>query len=91
MFPLRDDNPQILVPYATYPVVALNVLAWMLLQGLGMEPQLSASVRRLGLIPGELLQTLPSDVRVMLGPNNSGTYFNYSNRLEKLASSSVPA
>lgn len=51
MFPIRDDNPTIMVPYVTYGIVGLNVLAWVLLQGLGMEPQLSGSVCQFGLIP----------------------------------------
>ena len=35
MIPIRDDNPHFLTPYATYAIVALNVLAWVLVQGLG--------------------------------------------------------
>ena len=56
MFPIRDDNPQILTPYATVGIVLLNVFAWSFVQGLGNEPGLSASVCNFGLIPGELLQ-----------------------------------
>jgi len=63
MFPLRDDNPHFLTPVVTYALIAANVLAWVLLQGLGAEPFLSSSVCRLGLIPAELLQTAP------VGPN----------------------
>ena len=69
MFPIRDDNPSFLTPYATYVIIALNALAWVVLQGFGMEPTLSGSVCRLGLIPGELLQTAPAGVRVPIGPN----------------------
>ncbi len=68
MFPLRDDNPHFLTPYATYAIIALNALAWLLVQGLGTEPTLASSVCRLGLIPGELLQTAPAGTRVQLGP-----------------------
>ncbi len=68
MFPLRDDNPHFLTPYATYAIIGLNVLAWLLVQGLGTDPLLSSSVCRLGLIPGELLQTVPAGTRVPLGP-----------------------
>jgi membrane associated rhomboid family serine protease len=81
MFPLRDDNPQILFPYITYGIVVLNALAWVFLQGLGMEPQLARSVCQLGLIPGELLQNLPGQVRVPVGPDtfcvvgNSSAWF----------------
>lgn len=68
MIPIRDDNPHFLTPYATYAIIALNVAAWVLLQGMGTEPRLSASVCQLGLIPGELLQTVPSGTRLQLGP-----------------------
>lgn len=54
MFPIRDDNPQLLTPYATYALIALNVVAWGALQGFGTDPALSRSVCQLGLIPGEL-------------------------------------
>jgi membrane associated rhomboid family serine protease len=70
MFPLRDDNPHFLTPYATYTIIALNALFWVFVQGLGLEPQLSASVCRLGLIPGELLQTVPAGVRFQVGPDS---------------------
>ncbi len=63
MFPIRDDNPQILTPYATYGIVLINVAAWVFLQGLGSEPSLSGSVCQFGLIPGELLQLVPAGSR----------------------------
>ncbi len=60
MFPLRDDNPSFLTPLATYAIIAANALIWVFVQGLGSEPSLSSSVCTLGLVPGELLQTLPA-------------------------------
>ena len=66
MFPLRDDNPHFLTPVVTYAIIAINVLVWVLVQGLGSEPSLSSSICRLGLIPGELLQTAPPGARVPL-------------------------
>ena len=69
MFPIRDDNPHFTTPYATYAILALNVAAWIFLQGLGTEPGLSGSVCRLGLIPGELLQNVPAGTRLEIGPN----------------------
>src|SRR5690606_31195749 len=69
MFPIRDDNPHFMTPYATIAIIALNVAAWVLLQGFGTEPALSASVCRLGLIPGELLQTVQPGTRLPMGPN----------------------
>ena len=68
MFPLRDDNPHFLIPYVTYAIVALNLLAWFLAQGFGTEPALSKSVCTLGLIPAELLGSLPAGTAFQVGP-----------------------
>ncbi len=68
VFPIRDDNPQILVPVVTYAVIIANTLVWLFVQGLGSEPSLSSSVCTLGLIPGELLQTVPAGTAVQLAP-----------------------
>ena len=54
MFPIRDENPQINVPYVTYAFIALNVVAWLGLQGMGVEPALSQSICQFGLIPADL-------------------------------------
>jgi membrane associated rhomboid family serine protease len=70
VFPLRDDNPHFLTPVVTYGLIAANVLAWALLQGLGSEPLLSSSVCRLGLIPAELLQTVAPGARFQVGPTS---------------------
>jgi membrane associated rhomboid family serine protease len=59
MFPIRDENPTLRTPYSTYGIIALNVLTWVLVQGMGAEPRLSQSVCELGLIPGEFLHRLP--------------------------------
>ena len=69
MFPIRDDNPTFLRPYATYFIVALNILAWTSIQGLGSEPPLSQSVCALGLLPGELFQLVPVGTAFQIGPN----------------------
>jgi membrane associated rhomboid family serine protease len=69
MFPIRDDNPHFLTPLVTYGLIAANVLAWFAVQGFGLEPALSSSVCRLGLIPGELLQTAAPGTRFAVGPN----------------------
>lgn len=69
MFPIRDDNPQILRPYATYCIIGLNIIAWIAVQGLGADPALARSVCMFGLIPGELLNTLPAGTAFPIGPN----------------------
>lgn len=66
MFPIRDDNPHFITPYATFAIIAANVAAWIFLQGLGTEPALSASVCQLGLIPGELLQIVEPGTRLQI-------------------------
>jgi membrane associated rhomboid family serine protease len=63
MIPVRDDNPHFITPYATYAIVALNVFVWIAIQGLGNDPALTRSVCTFGLVPGELLQTLPPGAR----------------------------
>jgi rhomboid family protein len=67
VIPIRDDNPHFLTPYATYAIIGLNIFAWVVLQGLGAEPRLSSSVCGFGLIPGELLHTVPAGTIVALG------------------------
>ena len=73
MFPLRDDNPHFTTPYATYGLIGLNVLAWVLLQGFGTEPALSSSVCRLGLIPADVLGTAPAGTTFPVGPGATCT------------------
>lgn len=72
MFPLKDDNPQINTPYITYGLIAFNVLAWVLLQGLGADPQLSASVCEYGLVPADLFGSTSAEERVCQSLPSSG-------------------
>src|SRR5918997_1691547 len=59
MFPYRDDNPTLATPVATFLLIGANLAMWVLVQGMGAEPNLSRSVCELGLIPGEFLGLLP--------------------------------
>ncbi len=72
MFPIGDDNPQINIPYATYLLIALNVCAWLLLQGMGAGEQLQASVCHFGLIPADLFGALVDPTQRMC-PYGSGS------------------
>ncbi len=54
MIPVRDENPQLRIPFVTYCLIALNILCWLLLQGFGTEPALSNSVCGFGVIPADL-------------------------------------
>jgi membrane associated rhomboid family serine protease len=65
MFPIRDENPQINIPYVTYAFIALNVFAWLVLQGMGVEPALTQSVCQYGLIPADLTGQELSRTRTM--------------------------
>ena len=68
MIPFRDENPTTRVPVVTVGIIALNVLAWVFLEGLGAERPLTAAVCNYGLIPGEVLQRLPPGSGIRMGP-----------------------
>jgi membrane associated rhomboid family serine protease len=68
MIPYKDENPTVLTPFVTVAIIAVNVVAWIFLQGMGMEPRLSRSVCELGLIPAEFLHRLPPGFAVPLSP-----------------------
>lgn len=70
MFPIRDDNPTLRPPLATWALIAANLAMWVLVQAAGTEPGLSQSVCELGLIPGELLGRIPAGARVPIGPGS---------------------
>jgi membrane associated rhomboid family serine protease len=59
MFPYHDENATQRFPVVTVALIALNVGAWVLLQGAGAEMPLARSVCELGLIPAELTGTRP--------------------------------
>lgn len=71
MFPIRDDNPTFLTPIVTVALIVANVAVWATAQGLGSDLRLAASVCELGLIPGDLLNRLPSGTHLPLGPDYS--------------------
>lgn len=68
MFPLRDENPTFHRSVVTFIIIALNAFAWIFVQGMGTEPALSRSLCELGLIPGELLGTIPPGTQVQISP-----------------------
>jgi membrane associated rhomboid family serine protease len=69
MFPIRDENPTLHKSIAMIVIVAINALVWVFVQGLGMEPLISQSVWRFGLIPGELLGRVSPGTTVPAGNN----------------------
>jgi membrane associated rhomboid family serine protease len=54
MFPYRDENVSLRTPVVTFLLIALNVGAWVLIQGAGSPMPLAKSVCNLGLVAGEL-------------------------------------
>lgn len=60
MFPLRDENPTFHTAFATFAVIAINALCWVALQGFGSDPALAESICRYGLIPADVLGTVPA-------------------------------
>jgi len=67
MFPYHDENATQRTPYVTLLLIALNVLAWVLVQGAGTTEPLARSVCELGLIPGELTASVPAGTRFPMG------------------------
>ncbi len=67
MFPYRDENQTQRRSYVTLAVIALNVLAWLLVQGAGSGLPLARSICELGLIPGELTGALPPGTSFPMG------------------------
>ena len=70
LFPLRDENPLVRPPVATFILIGINVLSWVFLQGLGSAEALGSSVCNFGLIPGDILGNIP--VGTGFPENNAG-------------------
>ncbi len=54
MIPIRDDTPTLRTPVVTVALIAINAVAWLLVQGAGSAEPLVRSICELGAIPGEL-------------------------------------
>jgi membrane associated rhomboid family serine protease len=67
VFPYRDENQALRRSWVTIAIVALNALAWLLVQGAGAPLPLATSVCDLGLIPGELTGSVPAGTGFPLG------------------------
>lgn len=60
MIPIGDDNPTVRTPVATLLLVGLTALAWVVIQGAGLDGRvMAASVCNLGLVPAELTGMRP--------------------------------
>jgi len=67
MFPYHDENQTQRTPYVTMALIAISTLAWLIAQGAGNEIALAQSVCDLGLIPGELTQSLRVGTQFPMG------------------------
>jgi hypothetical protein len=57
MFPLYDDNPTEIFPFATLIILGVTVAVWVSVQGAGFSPEaLTGSVCAFGSIPAEITQ-----------------------------------
>lgn len=87
MIPIRDENPTVRTPFITIALIVINVLVWLLVQGGGSEMALVKSLCQYGLIPGELLHTVPIGTSVSVtdhygcilnGENGSSTLLTHA-------------
>jgi len=67
MFPYHDENETQRTPIITMALIALNVLAWIGVQGAGSTETLAASVCNLGLIPAELTASVAPGATFPMG------------------------
>ncbi|MBP7570282.1 MAG: rhomboid family intramembrane serine protease [Acidobacteria bacterium] len=69
MLPYHDENRTLRPAYVTLILIAINVGAWIFIQGAGSTLPLARSVCNLGLIPGELTGLLPPGSGFAMGDN----------------------
>jgi membrane associated rhomboid family serine protease len=67
MFPIRDENPTLRTPIATYILIGMNVVVWAVVQGFGFTEPMVQSLCNYALIPGDLLGTIASGTQINLG------------------------
>ena len=67
MFPYHDENATQRTPVITMALIALNVAAFIGIQGAGAAEPLAASVCNLGLIPAELMASVPPGAAFPMG------------------------
>jgi membrane associated rhomboid family serine protease len=67
MFPYRDENETQRPAIVTLTIIALNVFAWLFVQGAGTTLALAQSVCNFGLIPGELTGLIAPGTRFPMG------------------------
>lgn len=69
MIPIRDENPTVNLPIATYVIIGMNVVVWIVVQGFGSNYALAESFCYYALIPGDLLGTVDGRTQIAVGQN----------------------
>ena len=59
MIPYHDENQTQRTPIVTIALIAITTLTWIVVQGAGSALAVARSVCNLGLIPGELTESVP--------------------------------
>lgn len=67
MIPIRDENPTLRPPIATYILIGMNAVVWAVVQGFGGEEAMAESLCLYALIPGDLLNTAPAGTQFPVG------------------------
>ena len=67
MIPIRDENPTLRRPIATYILIATNLIVWAVVQGFGLTEPMAYSLCNYALIPGDLLGTIQAGTQIALG------------------------
>ncbi|NJD08910.1 MAG: rhomboid family intramembrane serine protease [Gemmatimonadetes bacterium] len=76
MFPLRDENPTLLVPFVTIGLIVVNVGVWLYVQGGGTAPdELRQTVCTFGMIPAEITGLTGGYPGIDLGPGGPSCRF----------------
>jgi membrane associated rhomboid family serine protease len=73
VFPYRVDNPRLGRAVITGLIIVLNLLGWVLVEGMGAEAVLTQAICAFGLIPSAVLGHLPPGTTLILGDGISCT------------------
>ena len=69
MFPIRDENPTVNLPIATYVLIGMNLVVWFAVQGFGDAESMARSFCLYALVPGDLLNSVPAGTQFAVGQN----------------------
>ena len=67
MFPIRDENPTVNLPIATYVLIGMNIVVWFAVQGFGSPEAMAKSFCHYALVPADLLNSVPIGTQFQVG------------------------